>query len=271
MKSQRYYWLKLHDDFFTDNSIKRLRKLAGGDTFTIIYLKLLLLSLKSDGKLYYEGLEEDFATQVALEMDEEADNVKVTLSYLMSRGILIQNTEEEYELTTQKEMVGSESESARRMRRTRQLQKDVKISLPSESESAQCAHNVQDGSHNVTLEIRDKREEIIEENNINNNIVAKVSQPPARTRKTIPPTIDEVREYCESHGYNIDPQHFIDYYTANGWMVGKNKMKDWQAAVRTWVANDTKRGGTNRGYTGNASSGNQRRTDIPHVSGVPLD
>ena len=119
MRSQRYYWLKLHDDFFTDTSIKRLRKLAGGDTLTIIYLKLLLLSLKTDGKLYYEGLEEDFATQVALEMDEDVDNVKLTLTYLMSRGILVQNTDEEFELTTEKEMVGSESESARRMRKTR--------------------------------------------------------------------------------------------------------------------------------------------------------
>lgn len=175
MRSQRYYWLKLHDDFFTDTSIKRLRKLAGGDTLTIIYLKLLLLSLKTDGKLYYEGLEEDFATQVALEMDEDVDNVKLTLTYLMSRGILVQNTDEEFELTTEKEMVGSESESARRMRKTRLEQKNVKTLPPSENENAQCAHNVPQCEQNVTLEIRDKREEIRDKENkkekinINNN------------------------------------------------------------------------------------------------------
>lgn len=50
----------------------------------------------------------------------------------------------------------------------------------------------------------------------------------------IPPTRQEVTAYCEEKGYNIDVERFIDYYTANGWMVGRNKMKDWKAAVRNW-------------------------------------
>lgn len=51
------------------------------------------------------------------------------------------------------------------------------------------------------------------------------------------PTIQEVSDYCRERGNSVDPQRFIDYYSANGWMVGKNKMKDWKAAVRTWEAN----------------------------------
>lgn len=58
-------------------------------------------------------------------------------------------------------------------------------------------------------------------------------EPPKRTRFT-PPTVDEVRTYCQEHGYQIDPECFVDYYTANGWMAGKNKMKNWQSAVRNW-------------------------------------
>jgi len=50
----------------------------------------------------------------------------------------------------------------------------------------------------------------------------------------IPPTFDEVKAYCLERNSCIDPQHFIDHYQANGWMIGKNKMKDWKAAVRTW-------------------------------------
>ena len=57
--------------------------------------------------------------------------------------------------------------------------------------------------------------------------------PPSRKRFT-PPTVDEVREYCEERGNSVDPQRFVDYYSSNGWMVGKTKMKDWKAAVRTW-------------------------------------
>ncbi len=58
--------------------------------------------------------------------------------------------------------------------------------------------------------------------------------PPTRSKRFIPPTVDEVRDYCFERGNSIDPQRFVDYYTSNGWMVGKNKMKDWKAAVRTW-------------------------------------
>lgn len=49
-----------------------------------------------------------------------------------------------------------------------------------------------------------------------------------------PPTLEQVTAYCLERGNCIDPQRFIDYYTSNGWMVGKNRMKDWKAAVRTW-------------------------------------
>ena len=49
-----------------------------------------------------------------------------------------------------------------------------------------------------------------------------------------PPSIDEVSAYCTERNNGIDPQHFVDFYEAKGWMVGKNKMKDWKAAVRTW-------------------------------------
>ena len=50
------------------------------------------------------------------------------------------------------------------------------------------------------------------------------------------PTLDEVTAYCQERGNGIDPQSFIDHYTSNGWMVGKTKMKDWRACIRTWEA-----------------------------------
>ena len=50
----------------------------------------------------------------------------------------------------------------------------------------------------------------------------------------VPPTYDEVREYCLLRNNDVDPERFIDYYESNGWLVGRNKMKDWKAAVRNW-------------------------------------
>ena len=60
-----------------------------------------------------------------------------------------------------------------------------------------------------------------------------VDKPPTRHR-FVPPTEDEVRSYCTEKGYTVDADRFVDYYTSNGWKVGKNPMKDWKAAVRTW-------------------------------------
>ena len=53
-----------------------------------------------------------------------------------------------------------------------------------------------------------------------------------------PPTVDEVAAYCREKGYNIDAEHFVSYYESNGWRVGKNPMKDWRAACRTWARNE---------------------------------
>ncbi len=157
--ARHYYWLKLNDDFFRDSSVKKLRSIAGGDTYTIIYLKLLLLSLPTDGKLYYEGLDEDFASQVALEIDEDVENVKVTLRFLEARRILIQNTDSEFELSTEPEMVGSESESAKRMRKLRQRQ--LLLSENSGQETSHCDSGVTASDENVTQsKSRDKSKSI---------------------------------------------------------------------------------------------------------------
>lgn len=50
----------------------------------------------------------------------------------------------------------------------------------------------------------------------------------------VPPSVEEVRAYCLSRCNDVDPERFVDFYSAKGWMVGKNKMKDWKACVRTW-------------------------------------
>ena len=77
MAEKRYYWLKFKEDFFDFKGVKKLRKLAGGDTYVIIYLKMLLRSLKTDGILEYTGIEKDFASELALDLDEDPENVSV--------------------------------------------------------------------------------------------------------------------------------------------------------------------------------------------------
>jgi uncharacterized protein YdaU (DUF1376 family) len=55
-----------------------------------------------------------------------------------------------------------------------------------------------------------------------------------KAKRFVPPTLDQIRSYCNERLNNVDANKFIDHYTSNGWLVGKNKMKDWKAAIRTW-------------------------------------
>lgn len=115
----RFYWLRLVKDFFTSKRIKKLRKLAGGDTYTIIYLKLLLLAMESGGILKWTGLESDFCSEIALDIDEDVDNIKVTVNYLLSCGLAESSDNVNYLFPYAIENVGSEGSSARRMREAR--------------------------------------------------------------------------------------------------------------------------------------------------------
>ena len=68
-------------------------------------------------------------------------------------------------------------------------------------------------------------------------------------KRFTPPTVDQVREYCMERRNMVDPQRFVDFYESKGWVVGKARMKDWKAAVRTWERREPKNGrneGTNR-------------------------
>lgn len=56
--------------------------------------------------------------------------------------------------------------------------------------------------------------------------------------KFVPPEVEEVRNYIREHKYSVDPEQFVDFYESKGWMIGKNKMRSWQAAVRTWSRGD---------------------------------
>lgn len=124
MANKRYYWLKLYDGFFSSLRIKKLRKLAGGDTYLAIYLKMQLLAMKSDGILKWSGLEDDFTSELALELDEEPENIKVTLAYLLSCGLAETDDSINYFFPFAVSNVGSESTVAQRVRDYRKKAKE---------------------------------------------------------------------------------------------------------------------------------------------------
>ena len=218
---KRYFWLKLHKDFFQRKEIKRLRKIAGGDTYTIIYLKMLLRSIMSDGKLYFDGLEDDFASELALDLDENEENVQITVQYLLKSGLLEMCSDEEYYLPDTKDSTGCETAVASRVRKHREKQKAL-----------HCNANVMQVKHLCNGEI-EKELEIEKEIELDSSAKSTTT----KRKRFEKPTISDVEQYCIERNNNVDPQHFVDYYESNGWKVGKNSMKDWKAAVRTWERN----------------------------------
>lgn len=121
VKNKRYYWIQLAQDFFKSKEMKLLRKIAGGDTHTIIYLKMMLISLEDGGHIYYDGLADNLAEEIALVIDENVEDIKITLIFLESKGLLTRRNDRDYFLEQVPEMVGSETASTRRSRKHREL------------------------------------------------------------------------------------------------------------------------------------------------------
>lgn len=146
---KRYYWLKLQEDFFSCPQIKKLRRIAGGDTFTIIYLKMQLLSVKSGGVIEYQGVEPSFEEEMALILDEDLDNVKITVGFLLTQGLLENSDDRRYLLTQAAKNIGTECESAARVRAFRKRE---------ETKALPCNGDVTQRNETITPE-KEKEEE----------------------------------------------------------------------------------------------------------------
>lgn len=98
-----------------------------------------------------------------------------------------------------------------------------------ESTNMQMDANAQDA-----LEKKEKRNTT----EIEKEIESKADKPPTHHRFS-PPNVEDVKAFCKENGYNVDPERFVNFYESKGWMVGKSKMKSWQAAVRNWARRDS--------------------------------
>lgn len=168
-ENRKYYWLKLKEDFFRNKKIKKLRSIAGGDTYTLIYLKMQLLSLKNNGNLYFDGVEDNMIEEIALEIDEEIRNVEIVIGYLIKNQMIEEVDKETLSLTETKECIGKESAVASRVRKHRQLKSNIKM-LQCNTNETKCNTEIDiekelDIEKEKEIEKRNKKEEEEEDNN----------------------------------------------------------------------------------------------------------
>ena len=121
MSNKRYYWLKLKDDFFDDKTVKYLRKLPDGNALVIIYLKMQLKSLKTEGLIKYDGLLPTCEDEVALVLDEDVTLVRFAVTALINMGVVERWDNDMLYMASMQPLIGSESAVAERVRRHREL------------------------------------------------------------------------------------------------------------------------------------------------------
>ncbi|MCK1193952.1 DnaD domain protein [Streptococcus uberis] len=122
-EEKRYWWLQLEHDFFDQKEIRALKRKEHGYILTTIYLELMLKSLKTSGSLFFDGIEDDFISELALEIDEPEDMVAIVFEFLKSKNLLVQVSDDEIQLPSAMTRIGSKTQSAVRKAKQRKREK----------------------------------------------------------------------------------------------------------------------------------------------------
>lgn len=206
--SKQYFWLKLKRDFFKRHDIRIVEDMVNGKDYILFYLKLLCESVDHTGSLRFSEEvpynEEMLATITNTNIDVVRSAIKIFRSLKML-DVLDNGTIYMQEV---KKMIGHEGFWAEKKRLQRAREDNV-LQLSNLS------------NEELELELELDKDKIHCD-----------TKNPSQPFK--PPTLDEVVSYCKERANNVDANKFIDFYTAKGWMIGKNKMKCWKSAVRTW-------------------------------------
>ena len=216
----KFYWLKLKRDFFKRHDIRIIEEMENGKDYILFYLKLLLESITHEGNLRFSETIPYNEKMLSVITNTNIDIVRSAMKVLAELKMIEILDDSTIYMSEVLKLTGSETAAAERMRKSRKKQKLL----------AEC-NNVTKCYTEIELE-----KEIEKELDKDKEIEIVKSDKPTRTR-FIPPKLEEVEAYCRERNNNVDAERFIDYYASKGWLVGKSKMKDWKAAVRTWEKN----------------------------------
>lgn len=220
-------WIKIVTDIFDDEKMLLIESLPDADGIIVVWFKLLCLAGKQNNsgvfvlndKIPYTDKmlatifrKKESTVRMALETFERFGMVEI-----VDGVITIPNWEKHQSLDRLDKIREQTRARVANHREKQKLLADCNVTC--NADVTEC---------NATDKIREDK------NRLDNNIEGK------RKRFT-PPTVSDVRAYCAERGNNVDAQRFVDFYTSNGWLVGKNHMKDWKAAVRTWEQRNGKK------------------------------
>lgn len=298
MAERKFYWIKLKKDFMSSDAVDFLMSQKNGAEYVVLYQMLCLMTVKTNGKL------ERQLNEVIIPYDVEKiqrdtkyfniDTVRTALNLYTNLGLIYKDDNGCLSIADYENLVGSESGSAERVRRFRNLKalhcnsevtkkkqlcnelsntdkeidkeidkdKDIdRLFIDKNPKDIRSSSNEENNAYTTkkiqSLQLRDEYvdepstqvrlgKDRIEKNigddtsphtQVETNIQNETSDAAAgKKRKQFKkPTVEEIEKFAhELNLTNLDPQYFYDYYESNGWMVGKNHMKDWKATAKNW-------------------------------------
>lgn len=223
MTEKRYYWLKLPKDYFKRHDIKFIKTLPNGRDIVLFYLELMAESVDHEGTLRFSPERPYTDAMLAAVTDTPLEIVEMSMKTLKEFDLVQVSENGTIILPKVLKMIGTagDNDNARRQQRYRDRKKAEK--------QASVTDNVTD---NVTV-TTNSNESIEKEIEIEKELEIDTKRE-SKERKSrshfVPPTVEEVYDYCEERHNGIDPMRFVDYYSARGW---KN-ITDWKAQVRVW-------------------------------------
>lgn len=225
--NKKYFYMRLKEDFYDSPEMMLIESMPNGYKMSNLLMKMYCRCLRGNGRLAVNERIPYSPEMLSTVTRIDIKTVRMALEKFIELGLIeILDSGMIFMLDIQ-EYVGESSTEADRKRKYRAMIKE---------ESGQ-----NDGHLSGQLSENSPPYIEIEKSISNKNVEESTPDKPPKRTRFIPPTVDEVRAYCEDNGYNVIPERFVDYYEANGWMAGKNKMKDWRAAVRNWSrSNDEK-------------------------------
>ena len=227
---KKYYYMRLKEDFFDSDNMILLESMPDGYLYSNILLKLYLRSLKEDGRLMLNGRIPYNPHMLAAVTRHQIGTVEKAVRIFRELGLIeILDNGAIYMLDIQN-FIGKSSTEADRQRAYQAriaAEKAPRRRICKESNKKSCKESTPEIEKEIEIEIDIEKEIDKEKENPGD-------KSPEKRKRFSPPTLEEVKAYCLERKNRVDAERFIDYYTSNGWQVGKNKMRDWKAAVRTW-------------------------------------
>ena len=211
MADKKYYWLKLKRDFFKRHDVRIIEELPNGKDYLLFYLKLLVESIDHEGALRFSDAVPYNEQMLSVITNTNVDVVRSAMKLFIELKMIEVLDDATIYMTEVNKLIGSETKWAEKKRIQRQ-----RDNVPLLSSNCPTEKEIE------TETDKEKEKEVIKPQ-----------------KRFVKPTIEEVEAYCQERNKGVDAQRWYDYYSSNGWKVGKNPMKDWKAAVRTWERSDS--------------------------------